>query len=55
MVGGMNEAVIKGYMIAAMESAGFEKKEIRKAILRLRSVMSEKTAEEAERKYLEEW
>lgn len=47
--------VMKGYMIAGMKKMGFSESEIRKAVLGMRAAMDEKTAEEAEKVYTEEW
>lgn len=46
---------MKGYMIAGMRKMGFTESEIRKAVLGMRAAMDEKTAEEAEKVYTEEW
>lgn len=53
-MGYYNDAM-KGYMIAGMRKMGFTETEIRKAILGMRAAMDEKTAEEAEKVYTEEW
>ena len=47
--------VMKGYLIVGMRKMGFTESEIRKAILGMRAAMDEKTAEEAEKVYTEEW
>ena len=53
-MGYYNDAM-KGYMIAGMQKMGFADSEIRKAILGMRAVHDEKTAEEAEKVYTEDW
>lgn len=53
-MGYYNDAM-KGYLITGMRKMGFTEAEIRKAILGMRAAMDEKTAEEAERVYTEEW
>lgn len=47
--------VMKGYLIVGMRNAGFTESEIGKAVRGMRAAMDEKTAEEAEKVYLEEW
>ena len=47
--------VMKGYLITGMRMMGFSESEIRKAVLGMRKAMDEKTAEEAERVYTEDW
>lgn len=53
-MGYYNDAM-KGYMIAGMRRMGFTESEIRKVVLGMRAAMDEKTAEEAEKVYTEEW
>lgn len=53
-MGYYNDAM-KGYMICGMRKMGFTESEIRKAVLGMRAAMDEKTAEEAEKVYTEEW
>lgn len=53
-MGYYNDAM-KGYLIAGMRKMGFTDSEIRKAVLGMRAALDEKTAEEAERVYTEEW
>lgn len=48
---GMYNSVIKGYMIAALEDAGFTSDEIKKACRGLNGAFDEITAKEAETVY----
>lgn len=52
---GYDNDVMKGYLIDGMRMMGFSESEIRKAVLGMRKAMDEKTAEEAERVYTEDW
>lgn len=46
---GVFNATIRGYMIAGMQAAGFDRKQIRDAILGLGYVLDTMTAAEAEK------
>ena len=52
-MGYYNDAM-KGYLITGMRMMGFSESDIRKAVLGMRKAMDEKTAEEAEKVYMEE-
>lgn len=51
-MGYYNDAM-KGYVMVAMREAGFDERDVMKVVRFMRTALDEKTAEEAEKVYLE--